>query len=137
LISATFDPETKKLAGACDEFAVLAVTALRAVGIPAQLKLLWWKVGKNQFAHAAVEFRNADGRWVPMDPTYDRFDEADAYRRKDKVKDVMVVDAKFPDDEVSAALFHKLPDPDGDGILHPYLDFTIPLMFASQKPYSK
>lgn len=137
LIAKTIDPQTKKLAGACDEYAVLAVTALRAVGIGARVKLLWWKVGANQFAHAAVEFCGKNDKWIPMDPTYDRFNEASSYRKKDKVTDVIVVDARFPDDDVSQALFHDLPDPDGDGILHPYLDFTVPLVFAPQKPYSK
>jgi len=133
------DPQTKKYQGICDEFAVLAITALRAAKIPARLKLIKGDLGTARFAHAAVEFYvQSSGTWVAMDPAKKRFDKPASYRKVDKVTKVVVVDATCPYDAASQQAYEGLPDTDDDdGVLHPYRDFRNPLVFSSATDYSK
>lgn len=107
--------------GMCDEYAIVAVSALRAVGIRARIRYLEWTGddGKRA-AHACVEFESGKAKWMHMDPTYRGvFNEPGFYRNELKVTDIEVLNADFPEDDRSQA------DPDNDDVLHQYDDFVI------------
>ena len=109
-------------AGICDEFSVVAVTYLRAVGIPARLKLLSWKENGAAKAHQALEYfdgttwRHLDALWGFNDPTI--------YRAKG-MSEVRVMDADQPRDARFTGDAYGKPDVPGDGRLHPYFDFVL------------
>ncbi|MFH1107096.1 MAG: transglutaminase domain-containing protein [Candidatus Micrarchaeota archaeon] len=55
--------------GTCDEFSHLLIAMLRSVGIPAKFSASFVYSGEKWGAHAFVEAL-VDGRWVPVDPTF-------------------------------------------------------------------
>ncbi|MFH1106798.1 MAG: transglutaminase-like domain-containing protein, partial [Candidatus Micrarchaeota archaeon] len=55
--------------GTCDEFSHLLIAMLRSVGIPAKFSASFVYSGTDWGAHAFVEAL-VDGRWVPVDPTF-------------------------------------------------------------------
>lgn len=112
-------------AGVCDEFAVIQVSYLRALGIPAVIKFLTFRFGGQLTAHACSEFLNDEGRWVHMDSLYaDAFDLPSVYRRC-AAKDVKVMDANFPSDTRSSKPAWGVQDPLADLQLNPYTDFIL------------
>jgi len=120
--------------GACDEKAVILVTFLRAVGIPARLKFLRWiRVGEtgtsNEYSHASVEYV-VDNVVHYLDPTFHLKDQPEYYRTltvdESRVTAVKVVDADWPDDfrSTDSVGTEGLPDTDSqDGRLNPWMDF--------------
>jgi transglutaminase-like putative cysteine protease len=112
-------------AGVCDEFAVIQVSYLRALGIPAGIKFLTFRFGGQLTAHACCEFQDETGRSIHMDALYaDAFDRPSIYRSY-TAKDVRVMDADFPCDKRSAEPAYGIPDPPGDLQLNPYTDFIL------------
>lgn len=114
--------------GACDEKAVLLVTYLRAIGIPARVKFLRWKHpdGK-ELAHACAEYE-AKGVAYHIDPTRNIVDRPETYREVEvdgAVPDhIHVVDVDWPDDSrLSDNISAQIPDRPGDGRLNPWGDF--------------
>jgi hypothetical protein len=115
--------------GACDEKAVLLVTYLRSLGIPARMKFLRWSRGNDQWAHACVEYVVKNTVHY-LDPTLGFVDAPESYRGLVvdgyKVQDLKVVDVDWPADArsttpVGAA---QLPDSNSqDGRLNPWGDF--------------
>ena len=127
----TRDVNSRK--GICDEFAVVAVTYLRAVGIPSRVKLITWTdpTGKPD-AHAAVEYFDA-GTWHHMDPTWNKFHEPGAYRAAG-MTNVLVMDTFDPLDSRSNVDAYGVPDVPGDHKLHPYFDYVIPAFPGKREP---
>jgi hypothetical protein len=111
--------------GACDEWSVVQITMLRAVGVPARLKFLRWWQGGQTVDHACVEWRDDAGRWRHMDALYRAFDRRDFYRREIGASDVRVMDADYPRDSRSGGPAWGVPDAPGDQRFHPYLDFVL------------
>jgi len=110
--------------GICDEFAVMMVSHLRALEIPAVIKFVKFQIIK-PVAHACTEFQNEEGRWVHADPVYGAFDLPSVYRKRTLAKNVLVIDASFPSDERSHEPSLGLPDVAGDQQLNPYTDFLL------------
>lgn len=109
--------------GICDEFAVVQISYLRSVGIPARLKFLTWQVGSEGAAHAAVEYSDG-GTWRHMDALWHAFNDPGIYRRNGATQ-VTVMDADHPSDVRSTTPAWGVPDRTGDGKLYPYGDFII------------
>jgi transglutaminase-like putative cysteine protease len=111
--------EVLKARGVCDEKAIVAITALRSIDIPARLKLFLWRDPQGvERGHACLEFYDLSC-WVHMDPTYALVDEPEFYQSVLKVTQVRVIDADFPLDTNARGDWMKIPDPDGDRILQP------------------
>jgi hypothetical protein len=128
-ILAARNPKSAKSQAMCDEYAVLTVTALRSIDIPARIKYFRWRDASGaDLSHAAVEFED-HGKRISMDSALNLFNEPTAYRRIFKREKVHVIDADLPMDTRSqkGVTFGpiELPDVDGDGILDPYLDFVL------------
>lgn len=111
--------------GICDEYAVIQITMLRALGIPAVMKFLIWKQPNGSGAgHACLEWLDGS-QWRHMDALWNAWDDRAVYRRNAGAKDVTVMDASFPRDSRSTAPAWGVPDPTGDLKVHPYADYII------------
>lgn len=115
--------------GVCDEFAVVQITLLRAVGIPATLKFISGRFPRDggasykRSAHACVEWR--DGKtWRHMDALWNAFDNKNRYREKG-VRSIKLMDATYPLDRRSTAPAWGVKDVSGDEKFHPYKDFIL------------
>jgi transglutaminase-like putative cysteine protease len=125
--------------GICDEISVVQISYLRALGIPARLKLLRWKRNGIEESHAALEY-NDSGTWRHMDAAWRTFNDPAGYARDPDVREVRVMDADEPRDSRSTRpTFYGRPDPTGDGKLHPFFDFVLtPGIAGEERPgYSK
>jgi Transglutaminase-like superfamily len=109
--------------GICDEWAVVQISLLRSLGIPAVMKFLTFKQNGTPAAHACLEFLD-NGRWVHMDGLWNGFDNPSVYRQNG-CTDVLVMDANSPRDDRSTEPAWGVPDPTGDGKLYAYGDFII------------
>ncbi|WP_448612149.1 transglutaminase-like domain-containing protein [Geodermatophilus sp. URMC 60] len=116
--------------GICDEWAVVQVTMLRALGIPAVIKwLVWLNPGTSKAeAHGVVEWLD-DGSptsptWRHMDALWGAFDYRARYRNAGMTQ-VTVMDASYPLDSRYSGDAWGLPDILGDQKFHPYVDFLI------------
>ena len=123
--------------GMCDEFAVAAVSYLRALGIEARLVFLAYRLRKHWTWHAAVEFKDGN-RWRHMDPLYRKFDEPGYYRQLGAEK-VTVMIASDPDDTRTTKNPWKIHDPSGDGMLYPWGDLVLSPSYPGKRRagYSK
>lgn len=111
--------------GICDEFAVVQISYLRAIGIPARLKFLIWQDSAGQgVGHGCLEFREGN-TWVHMDALWRAFDNSQVYRNSVGARNLTVMDADYPSDSRSDRPAWGKPDPRGDGLLNPYGDFVI------------
>jgi hypothetical protein len=111
-------------AGVCDEFAVVTITLLRALGIPAALKILRWTLS-GPMAHACVEWLDGN-TWRHMDTSKNVWDRRWHYRTNYGVQaDVRVIDAQEPLDTRSIHPAWGTPDPPGDQRFHPFRDFVL------------
>lgn len=59
--------------GICDEYAVVQISYLRSILIPARMKFLIWTTNGQGVGHACVEFLD-QGRWIHMDGLWSAFD---------------------------------------------------------------
>jgi hypothetical protein len=121
--------------GACDELSVVAVSLLRALGIPARLMLM--TVADSTIVHTFAEFRDEGGVWHMLDPVC-AFDDPTVYRNVYSLRGIRIMEATDPDDRRSNADTFGFPDPPGDGKLNPYRDFVLVPPFPGQPraPYS-
>jgi transglutaminase-like putative cysteine protease len=111
-------------AGICDELAVVAVTYLRAIGIPARLKLMRWiDATGNGDSHEALEYYE-DTAWRHMDIAFHTFNDPGIYRQNG-LKQVMVMDVMQPLDSRWTGDAYGAPDVAGDRRLHSYYDFVV------------
>lgn len=109
--------------GICDEWAVVQITLLRAVGIPSVLKFLIWTQGGEGVGHACLEWRDGS-RWRHMDALWSAFDNPAVYRQNGAAN-VTVMDASQPRDSRSDVPAWGVADRRGDEKFHPYQDFII------------
>jgi hypothetical protein len=115
--------DTNGRRGICDEWAVIQVSMLRSLGIPAVIKFLIWNQGSQPVGHACLEY--LDGTlWFHMDALWNAFHNPGVYRVNGATS-VTVMDADYPIDSRSTVPAWELPDPTGDLKLHPYYDFVI------------
>ncbi|MCT2407500.1 transglutaminase-like domain-containing protein [Chryseobacterium antibioticum] len=119
--------------GICDEWAVIQITMLRALGIPSVLKFLTFNYNGKPAAHACVEWLD-NGTWKHLDALWDAYDNKSVYRQNGATN-VMVMDANSPKDNVYNGNAWGVPDVNGDGKLYPYGDFIInPAYPGNQRP---
>ncbi len=109
--------------GICDEWAVVQITLLRALGIPATLKFLIWKNGSQGVGHACLEWQDGS-TWRHMDALWNAFDNKSVYRANGATS-LTVMDATYPQDSRSTVPAWGVPDPTGDQKFYPYGDFII------------
>lgn len=109
--------------GICDEWAVVEISYLRSVGIPARLKFLIWQEGGKPVGHAVLEYSD-NGTWRHMDALWNAFNNPAIYRQSGATN-VTVMDADYPSDARSTQPAWGVADPTGDGKLYPYGDFII------------
>lgn len=105
--------------GICDEWAIVQVTMLRAIGIPAVTKFLIWEGA----GHACLEFLD-NGRWRHMDALWNAMDNPGVYRQNG-ARNVTVMDASYPRDTRSSVPAWGVPDPIGDLKLYYWRDYVI------------
>jgi len=117
--------------GICDELAVVQVSFLRALGIPAALKFLRFTFGGEVAAHACLEFLD-NGRWVHMDAYNRVMDQPNIYRSLGW-KNITVMDASFPRDNRSTDPAWGVTDITGDGKLNSYDDFILSPTFPGER----
>ena len=110
-------------AGICDEWAVVQITLLRALGISANLKFLIWNQDVDPVGHACLEWMDGNV-WRHMDSLWNAFDDKSVYRNKG-AQNVTVMDAFHPRDSRSTTPAWRIPDITGDQKFHPYKDFLI------------
>ena len=119
--------EKHKWGGVCDEWAVVQITLLRALGIAATLKLITGLFPDNgtltPSTHACVEWRQGS-RWCHMDALWKAFDDRTIYRAQG-VTNIKVMDASAPLDRRSSKDAWGVKDVTGDQKFHPYEDFVI------------
>jgi transglutaminase-like putative cysteine protease len=115
-------------AGVCDEWAVVQISYLRSLGIPARMILLKWKRGPIPEAHAALEFQDEQLQWHHMDALY-AFDEPSVYHKHYDARKVEVWLATNPDDSRSTVDAKGKPDQTGDGKLNPFGDFELKRLY--------
>ncbi len=110
--------------GICDEYAVVQITYLRSIGIPARLKFMIWTDNAGQaVGHACLEFSDS-GTWFHMDGLWNAFKDPGRYRGSG-ARNLTVMDADYPTDSRSDQPAWGKPDVRGDGLLYPYGDFII------------
>jgi hypothetical protein len=110
--------------GICDEWAVVQISYLRSVGIPARLKfLLWTQPNGERVGHAALEYADG-GTWRHMDSLWQAFNNPARYRQSGATG-VTVMDADYPLDSRYNGNAWGVPDRNGDGKLYPYGDFIL------------
>jgi hypothetical protein len=118
--------------GICNEWAVLQVTLLRALDIPAAIKYLSFLYEGMEVGHACVEWSD-NGTWRHMDALWGAFDNRVIYRLNG-ASNVTVMDADFFRDERFPSLW-GMPEKNGNGQFHPYIDFIIrPAYPGNQRP---
>jgi transglutaminase-like putative cysteine protease len=117
--------------GICDELAVVQVSFLRALGIPAALKFLHFTVGGQEGAHACLEFLDG-GQWIHMD-AYNRVLNQPGIYRLLGWKNITVMDASWPRDDRSTAAAWGVPDITGDGKLNSYDDFILSPSYPGER----
>jgi hypothetical protein len=101
---------------------VVAVTYLRALGIPARLKLLSWNDHGKADAHEALEYFDG-ATWRHLDSLWG-FNSPGVYRARG-MTDVLVMDADQPADSRFTGDSYGAPDVLDDGKLHPYSDLVL------------
>lgn len=122
--------DVNKRRGICDEYSVVLISYLRALGIPSRYKLLVWKKGAVQEAHACAEFKDGNV-WRHVDATWNEFDNPECYRAS-SAANVTVMDADHPSDaRASAPCWGKVDLPD-DAKLNPYDDFILGFPFPGK-----
>jgi hypothetical protein len=109
--------------GVCDELAVVAISYLRALAIPAVLKILHFTYGGVEAAHACLEFFDG-ARWIHMD-THKRVVDLPSIYRSLGWKNITVMDANSPLDCRSIMPVWGSDDLTGDGKLSTYDDFLL------------
>lgn len=109
--------------GICDEYAVVEISYLRSVNIPARLKFLIWYDGAKWVGHAALEYSD-NGTWRHMDALWRAFNNPARYRQSGATN-VTVMDADYPLDSRYNGSAWGVPDVPGDAKLYPYGDFII------------
>ena len=119
--------------GICDEWAVVQISYLRSLEIPAVLKFLIWKdkTGK-EVAHAVVEYKDG-GNWKQLDALWRAFNDPAIYMRTGGANEVTVMDAYDPLDSRSTTPAWSVPDSTGDQKLHPYKDYIISPNYPGNK----
>lgn len=116
--------DTNGRRGICDEYAVVQISYLRSIGIPARMKFLIWQDGAGKgVGHACVEFRDQTA-WHHLDGLWNTFQNPARYRQSG-ARNVTVMDADYPLDGRSDQPAWGVPDPRGDGRLYPYGDFIV------------
>lgn len=120
-----------KRRGICDELAVVQVSFLRALGIPAVLKFLCFTFGGEVAAHACLEFLDS-GRWIHMD-AYNRVMNQPTIYRALGWKNITVMDASLPRDDRSNDSAWGVTDVTGDGKLNSYDDFILSPAFPGER----
>jgi transglutaminase-like putative cysteine protease len=113
--------------GECDANAVLLVSYLRSLHIPARIKFVKWQRGGDQEDHACVEYM-VNGVAFHLDPTRDVVNYPETYRKTPIYgflpENIRVVDVDWPSDARSTADIGSYPDFDStDGLLNPWGDF--------------
>lgn len=114
---------TNNRRGICDEWAVVQISMLRSIGIPARIKFLIWQQGGEGVGHACLEYRNGS-TWYHMDALWNALHNKARYRNSGATS-VTVMDADSPRDSRSTTPAWGVPDPTGDRKLNPYGDFVI------------
>lgn len=115
--------------GVCDEWAIVQISYLRSLGIPARMILLKWKRGQIPGAHAALEFQDEQLQWHHMDALWG-FDEPSVYHKDFDVDEVKVLLAANPDDSRSTVDIKGKQDLPGDGKLNPFGDFELKPLYT-------
>jgi hypothetical protein len=115
--------DTNGYRGICDEWAVVQISYLRSISIPARLKFLIWSQGGSSVGHACLEYRDGS-EWRHLDALWNAFNNKAVYRNSG-ASNVTVMDADYPLDSRSTQPAWGVPDPTGDGRLYPYGDFII------------
>lgn len=119
--------------GICDEWAVVQITLLRAVGVPATLKFLIWQDGNETVGHACLEWSD-NGAWKHMDALWNAFDNRAIYRQSG-ARNLTVMDGTSPMDSRYNGLAWGVLDIQGDQKFYPYGDFIInPGYPGNQRP---
>lgn len=114
--------------GVCDEYAVMAVTFLRALGIRASLKFATITRNNESFSHAFVEYRSTNGLAKHLDAMFGVVDDKARYRSSGER--VTVCDADRPDDARHSSVLDPI-----DGFLDPNTDFCL-TGFSARPGYS-
>jgi hypothetical protein len=117
--------------GVCDELSVVAISYLRAVGIPATLKLLHFMYGGREAAHACLEFFDG-ARWIHMDVHKRVIDLPSIYGFLGW-KDITVMDAYAPLDSRSMTPVWGAIDVAGDGKLSTYDDYILSPAYPGER----
>lgn len=110
--------------GICDEWAVVQITMLRALGIPAVMKFLIWNSNGQAVGHACLEWLDGSN-WRHMDSLWNAFDNRAVYRTNGGANSLTVMDGSYPRDSRSTVPAWGIPDPTGDLKLYPYGDYII------------
>jgi transglutaminase-like putative cysteine protease len=110
--------------GICDEWAVVQISMLRSLGIPARLKFLIWQNAGKSVGHACLEYQDGN-LWFHMDALWNAFHNPGVYRVSGGATNVTVMDADYPVDSRSTVPAWDQPDSTGDMELNPYADFII------------
>lgn len=113
--------------GICDEWAVIQITMLRALGIRCVMQFLIWQQGGKGVGHACLEWCDTSGgvpRWRHMDALWNAFDNPQVYRQNG-AQNVTVMTATFPRDNRYTGSAWGVPDVTGDLKLYPYGDYLI------------
>lgn len=119
--------------GICDEWAVVQITLLRSLGIPAVMKFLIWQQGSQGVGHACLEWSD-NGTWRHMDALWSAFDNRARYRQSGATN-VTVMDGSSPMDSRYTGLAWGVIDVSGDQKFYPYGDFIInPAYPGNQRP---
>jgi len=113
--------------GICDEWAVIQITMLRALGIQCVMHFLIWQQGGQGVGHACLEWCDTTGgvpRWRHMDALWNAFDYPQVYRQSG-AQNVTVMTATFPRDNRYTGSAWGVPDVTGDLKIYPYGDYLI------------
>lgn len=96
--------------GICDEWAIIQITMLRALGIPAVMKFMIFNYNGKQAGHACLEWSD-NGNWKHMDALWSAFDNRAVYRQNG-CSNVTLMDANFPRDNRYNGTAWGVPDLD-------------------------
>ena len=106
--------------GICDEWAVVTISYLRSIGIPARQEFLIWRDSHgNPGAHSCAEYFDGS-QWQHVDPLWYAYTPNPAVYRSAGYSSITVMDAGDPRDARSTTPAWGEPDPTGDGELNPY-----------------
>lgn len=109
--------------GICDEWSVIQITLLRALGIPCCMKFITFSFFGEDSVHACIEWSD-DGVWRHMDALWNAFDKRHIYRQKGNTN-VKVMNASLPRDSRYNDKAWGVPDITGDAKLYHYSDYLI------------